>query len=544
MKLAYFKQQGATLVMTAIFIVVLMGVGALALDMGRLFILRTQMQNAVDAAALAAAKELDGESDAWNRAIEAARNLLSHESSYTNDARPLLSDAYLAATTSGSPLPNPNPGVYPNNIFTFYCSIGSSTENGDTCSGSVDPNANDVNKILAEGPADSHYVRIVLDVRNINLFFLPVLSLIPGVDAQTVAGANAVALAGTSTYVCRYPPIMICDPSEAAGDPLEPGDMVRLKEHQGTNSYWVPGDFGWLTPTNGNGAKDLGEALADESDLGCTPPIVETAPGDKGQWPRLGLNTRFGIYKPGSFTPAGYPPAPNVIDYPRDDNMTDDPANPLDNDDEDRNFGDAIWNITEHPDPTITRPSSFSQDIYSQYYHDHLIGHGRPVGWVPEGSSAQGISRFEYYKWELGREAEGEGWENNENTTAVPRYASLDTASVTVDPDPPWSEEEQPYNPAIHNYNDAFRITNGAPLDAPDLANRRVLFVAMLRCIENNIKGRMTIGVPRNGWARFFMTEHMQPPSAHGSPLELKGEFIGYGDGDSDKIHEIVQLYE
>ena len=54
------RQHGAILVMTALFIVVLIGVAALAMDVGRLVILRSQMQNAADAAALAAAAAAPG----------------------------------------------------------------------------------------------------------------------------------------------------------------------------------------------------------------------------------------------------------------------------------------------------------------------------------------------------------------------------------------------------------------------------------------------------------------------------------------------------
>ena len=60
MKTPRQAQRGALMVATALFIVVLVGIGTLALDLGRLFILKTQMQNAVDAAALAAAAELTG----------------------------------------------------------------------------------------------------------------------------------------------------------------------------------------------------------------------------------------------------------------------------------------------------------------------------------------------------------------------------------------------------------------------------------------------------------------------------------------------------
>ncbi len=51
------SQRGIYLAVSSLIIVVLIGTGALAIDLGRLFLLRSQMQNAADSAALAAAGE-------------------------------------------------------------------------------------------------------------------------------------------------------------------------------------------------------------------------------------------------------------------------------------------------------------------------------------------------------------------------------------------------------------------------------------------------------------------------------------------------------
>jgi hypothetical protein len=54
------RQQGAVAVLVALFLVVLLGFGALALDISRVFVVRNQLQNAADAAALAGAGALSG----------------------------------------------------------------------------------------------------------------------------------------------------------------------------------------------------------------------------------------------------------------------------------------------------------------------------------------------------------------------------------------------------------------------------------------------------------------------------------------------------
>src|SRR5690349_5433927 len=70
------RQAGVTLVMLGLAITVLLGFAALVLDAGRLFVMKTELQSANDACALAAATELrpglvPADADAVNRAISA-----------------------------------------------------------------------------------------------------------------------------------------------------------------------------------------------------------------------------------------------------------------------------------------------------------------------------------------------------------------------------------------------------------------------------------------------------------------------------------------
>lgn len=58
--LNYKKQRGAVAIIVALSIFVLMGFAGLVLDLGKLFVTKTELQNSVDACALAAARELTG----------------------------------------------------------------------------------------------------------------------------------------------------------------------------------------------------------------------------------------------------------------------------------------------------------------------------------------------------------------------------------------------------------------------------------------------------------------------------------------------------
>lgn len=68
---AYRRQDGATIVTAALVLLFLLGFMGVALDFGRLFILKTELQTAMDSCALSAAQELDGLSDALVRARRA-----------------------------------------------------------------------------------------------------------------------------------------------------------------------------------------------------------------------------------------------------------------------------------------------------------------------------------------------------------------------------------------------------------------------------------------------------------------------------------------
>src|SRR3982750_1067209 len=64
-------QRGAVILTAALTMLFLLGFMGVALDFGHLFVVKTEMQTAMDSCALAAAQELDGASDALTRASNA-----------------------------------------------------------------------------------------------------------------------------------------------------------------------------------------------------------------------------------------------------------------------------------------------------------------------------------------------------------------------------------------------------------------------------------------------------------------------------------------
>ena len=117
------KQTGIVIIFFVIALPFLLTMMALALDTGNLFIVKTELQNAVDACALSAGQELDGTAAQFNRAQEAGRlagvahkvNLQTVAVAIPNDSAvtfaPTLNGSYINAST-GSGLSGANAATY------------------------------------------------------------------------------------------------------------------------------------------------------------------------------------------------------------------------------------------------------------------------------------------------------------------------------------------------------------------------------------------------------------------------------------------------
>lgn len=356
------RQRGAFLVLAALLMAVLLGMVALGIDVGRLYALRSEIQNAADAAALAAAAELDGAANARQRAIAAAQSLLQHDSRFATVAA--LLDA----------------GALPPEAFTFYCIIGSPYDppfNSTYCTDLQDAEG----RYLATSDAEAHYVRVRLDPAQaagrfrLQLLFLPVLSAI-GVPTQTVASTGGSALGGRNIYTCDVPPMAICDPFEGTGTNFQtamvPGQAMLLSGGGGTG-FWAPGNFGFLSPpAGGPGAPAAAAFLANEAGAGCSGPFVDTEPGVMAMPMVRALNTRFDQYsgmQAGSW--ATNPPAPNVVSYPNDASWRG-AASPW------NRFGNGDWD-------------------FDGYWGAAHVGVAKPNGW----SNLNRPTRWQVYNYEI-----------------------------------------------------------------------------------------------------------------------------------------------
>lgn len=267
-------ESGAALIYVSLLMVALVGIAGLALDSGRLFSLRHEMQNAADAAALAGAWQLDGTLTGSQQADFAARNaVVINNQKFGNSA-----GAVTIASTA------------------FYSAV---------------PADDDTPLTAAAPPYDYIEVTTAGVVQN------ALLARVIGGPATVTLSAKAVARKGQA--LCSTTPLFMCLPDPVnftIGNWL--GKQVISKAGpSGNGQNWGPGNWGLLDAPNGQGVSSLVPFIASENGL----PIcigagtVNTAPGDKAPV-YAAFNVRFDMYEKqasGFRNQVGYSPAENVV---------------------------------------------------------------------------------------------------------------------------------------------------------------------------------------------------------------------------------------
>jgi hypothetical protein len=517
-------ERGATAVYMGAAIAVLVGIGGLAIDLGRYMTVNTQLQKFADAAALAGAAELDGKTGSIARATAAAQGAFA-----TN----LQSFA-----SGGQGISIPADGI------RFLSALDPNGENRD-------------NDTVTTVDAEAMFIEVTSEMRAVPSYLISVLG---GPAAPTTA---ARAIAGYTQAVCKVPPLFICNPDE---DPSNPGgtfntanwigkqilmkanaDAGNTQVGSGNNAAWGPGDFGLLQPPDANSSnKAISEQLGGSSPLGCYSATVDLAPGEKSV--SQGLNVRFDMYDQ-SFNNQAYKsnpeyrPAKTVIKglkkkgggyehetgwqgLPRDNCFPADATIEFNGSGTCDRFGDGQWDF---------------QDYWDTNHIDKATGlpFTPPNGW----SDANRPSRYQLYRWEV-----------EQNPSAVPR-----APTPVTNPNPiTTGEEGKPQNYKNGSYG-ATELDSCAAIPNPSdpscdtapevLANfdRRVLIMAVVNCIENEaiIKGAQK-GVPVEGWAMFFLTEPMKDDTGN-SNKEVWGEVVGELDPGNvlykEIVKDVVQLY-
>ena len=263
---------GAVAPTVALSLTALIAAGGIAFDYSRLASMDTELQNAADQAALAAASQLDGEPAACARAAAAARSLLINNTLFANE------NGGARAVTIPS-----EPGCDAVGQIKFYQSYNQLT---------------DTPGLPATG--DNNAKVVIVDVDPREAFY----ALTPVVAAFRSGAIPAQAVAALGRAACKVPPLMMCNPEETGGNlTFNPanyiGKGIQLVDG-GQGALWAPGNFGFLQITKQPGKSVLEYALgANVPPEECIPSDSVTTETGQGTSTRDAINTRFDIYDSG-----------------------------------------------------------------------------------------------------------------------------------------------------------------------------------------------------------------------------------------------------
>jgi len=276
------RQRGAVALIVAICLVLLVGMLGLVLDLGHLYVTRTELQNAADSSSLSGARELNGRvtgiNNAITRAIEAAgKNKFNLNSTVVN--------------------------VNASNMWVGSC----------PADGCMVPISSVTTDALA---GDKTFLKVDTGLRTINTWFIQVL---PGVASTAQTFGMAVA----GKYAVDITPIAICEQPD-------PGTVHELGFERGVayNIQYAnplgPGTLFWIDPESN--VPGVCPVISTNATLpyvctgktGFTPIIGDTVNTNTGvSVPQLAaLNSRFGDYTPqNKCDVATAPPDTNVKEY-------------------------------------------------------------------------------------------------------------------------------------------------------------------------------------------------------------------------------------
>jgi Flp pilus assembly protein TadG len=260
-------ERGTVLVQFTIYLVAIMGMIGLALDGGRLILVHNRLQDLADAAALAAAAQLDGAGDAMTRADTAARSLTTNTPTHWYD----VTGATILSGTNG---------------VQFYSSLDPDTTTTD--------------------PKTANYVKVTTGAWQVSPTFMAGAAALLG-DAPTSNSTSGSAWAqgnGANGVVanCGVTQSFLCNPFEGteshAGNAnnfahnASVGTMVQLVNGAGASGNW-----GLLQVPDENANPHNQAAFWDQPSLSgsCTTANSQgtTRTGNVAKFAYQGMNVRF-----------------------------------------------------------------------------------------------------------------------------------------------------------------------------------------------------------------------------------------------------------
>ena len=263
--------RGAVAPMYALALLGLITIAGVGWDYSRLMTMDTELQNAADQAALAAATQLDGLDGAMPRARAAANDFFATSTSAWVNETKLSNDG------AGRPIT----GL----TFQFFEDYDQVTDTPGT------EIRNDNNSRRAR------FVRVIVNGRE--AFYA--LTAIGGTFSSGSIEADAVATLSTS--ICQAPRLFVCAPSRDFPTSADKGRGLVMRQLPNATDSFSPGNFGFLDPggeiqaerSTGNPNRELARNSVIGACIASTG--IESEPGFIATETNA-LNTRLDIYNP------------------------------------------------------------------------------------------------------------------------------------------------------------------------------------------------------------------------------------------------------
>ena len=260
------QERGSILATSAIgMLAILLAVG-LGVDISRFYLVKAELQNGADAAALAAVSVLNGAPSGINAAVQQATLKTVNKYNFNKSGITIANIEFSA---------NLNSGYMP-----------ASTAAGATTAANI------------------RYVRVTTAPSPVSVSFA---ASVLGKSKDLLATATAGYSVGL-TDICNFLPVMVID----YGTPISPKQTYTFRAESG--SFVSPGNYQILALAGAGGA-DARVGLAAGVDA-CAGPgaeyAIDTKTGVTAGAVRQGVNTRFDEYQTSQVNPQEHPPDTNI----------------------------------------------------------------------------------------------------------------------------------------------------------------------------------------------------------------------------------------
>ena len=487
---------GIVLPYVTIMLLVIVGVGVLALDGARYTSLQTQLQKGADALALAGAAELDrmpaSSQGAGDDSISRATAAINNQSFVVNSTILTAANVSVSSIRFFSALPASD-ATYP---------IPASFVTAD--------------------PTKARFVEVTVQAVSINTI-LPA-SFFGGTTTVSTTGQ---AVAGMDIVACKTIPLFMCNPFEQTGDSYATATQRLRNASVNTsvlyrfnptanngNGTWGPGNFGYLSPTTGAFVDDkcfpqagggIAQAMASSNPNVCyTLNGVTLQPGN-AQAARDGLNTRFGL-------------TPN-------------------------NFGSTCGS-SYGPDVNVRKGFAAQGNGKNANWCSATPDASSTNTWAP-GNNAKSLPLDNSFTGNLGN---GQWdcatyWSTNHPNTAAPTAWGC-TSTSTVPRYTVYNYEIT--QNLLSDHPNASQETGAPQCNAASASSgRRILYVSIINCLSSPVSIQSNAsGVPVAGIGKFFLTTPYPDNSWQNTTTNSPyGEYLGLAGPTNGTVYDQVQLY-